>query len=525
MQPRQQRQWDRVRAYREADNFNAAATVLESILKDDTQDARAWSALASVELQRARLREAIEAARQASDRVMAHGQWSLLTHVAMQLVMLGDYRQMVDLILAAPPADPAIRRHAAGLAQYLGLADQHQAALKLIESAMCDAADDSALAYAHGNCLRYCGKMGAATVAYERCIALASGHAEAHWSLAYHQRSDPPGARLPRLRKLAGAVSADSPAAPYIHYALFKEYDDADDPRGAWRALRMGMLRKHKRVSYNTAAETMRYRTLMRLCDAGFLATPVSGDHTGHTPIFIVGLPRSGTTLLERVLGHHSAVQSVGEIGDLHMQLCWEARTVATELPDMQILDRHANIDFASLGAGYLERTAWRANNKPFIVDKFPANFIYAGFIRKALPQAKIICLRRDPMDVCFSNLKELFSARSNPHSYALGEMAAHHGNFRMLLAHWQQAMPDAIHCVDYEELVRNPESTVRGVASFCGLPYEPQMLDILGNTTPSATASASQVREPIHARNIGAWKRYATPLEPMRALLASAEN
>jgi hypothetical protein len=172
------------------------------------------------------------------------------------------------------------------------------------------------------------------------------------------------------------------------------------------------------------------------------------------------------------------------------------------------------------VGRGYLQRTGWRTNGRRFLIDKFPPNILYAGLIHKALPQARILCLVRDPLDTCLSNLRELFAGGHYAYSYDPLETAAEIVRFHRLVRHWQDVLPGIVLAVRYEELVREPERVARAVMAHCGLPWQPGCTDLPANATPSATASSTQVRQPLHARNIGAWRRYEAPLAAARTFL-----
>jgi hypothetical protein len=180
-------------------------------------------------------------------------------------------------------------------------------------------------------------------------------------------------------------------------------------------------------------------------------------------------------------------------------------------------------MDYRKAGALYLQRISSSVRGDGFFIDKNPQNFFNIGLILRALPQARILCLRRDPMDACFSNLKEMFEGGAYPYSYGLEGLAAHHGVFEDLLAHWQRVAPESVHVVRYEDLVVDGEEALRKVLAYCGLEAASGMLDITANQAPVSTASSSQVRQPIHAQGIGAWKRYSRQLEPLQRLLEKA--
>jgi hypothetical protein len=172
----------------------------------------------------------------------------------------------------------------------------------------------------------------------------------------------------------------------------------------------------------------------------------------------------------------------------------------------------------AELGRRYLEHARWRVGGQRWFTDKLPLNFLNLGFVAAALPGARIVHLVREPMDACFSNLKELF-AEAYPYSYRLDELGAHYARYRRLMSHWHGALPGRIHDVSYEALVTSPEAVARGVFEFCGLPWDACSLDLARGGTVS-TASTVQVREGIHARRVGGWQPYARGLEPLRLRL-----
>ena len=257
-------------------------------------------------------------------------------------------------------------------------------------------------------------------------------------------------------------------------------------------------------------------------CRADFCGEP-AGAAGRPTPIFIVGLPRTGTTLLERILGGHGQVALCGELNDFRLQYKWQTDHYCTGFLCAMGVPRIGAAHYDELGRRYLEHVAWRAPGAAWFTDKNPGNFMMCGLILRALPHARILHLRREPMDACFSNLKELFGGDAHPYSYSLEDLAGHHGNYARLMAHWHAIAPGRILDVNYEDLVSAPEATARAVMAFCGLDYAPEQVRIESNPAPVSTASSAQVRQPIHARNVGGWRRYAAPLAPLQALLGDA--
>lgn len=293
--------------------------------------------------------------------------------------------------------------------------------------------------------------------------------------------------------------------------ALHKELDDIGDYEGAWAALEQMCRAKRPTLSYSRE-ETR------RLFDAliDFPPGPVApATPSANTPIFIVGMHRSGTTLLEQLLDGHRDVHGVGELYDFTTQMRWGTDHHCPGVIDEKIVARARDADFAAIGQGYREGMAWRVGDARWFTDKLPSNFLNIGFICRALPDAKILHMVRDPMETCFSNLRELFST-ANAYSYDQGELADFHHQYRRLMAHWHAAFPGRILDVDYAALTRDTERVLREVSSFCGFPYEPEMLALQNRTRGVSTASAVQVRGKVEAREVPKWAPYEARLQTL---------
>ena len=411
----------------------------------------------------------------------------------------------------------------AEMARMLVSARRPAEALGLLRRARGLGLNTPATRYLEGVSLLQCGELDAAEAELEACVLARPMFARAHWALAKLRAQTPARNHVERLERLlrdgGGAQPAD---LPHLLFALFKELDDLGEPQRAWDALERGCRARRRLLEFDSAAEGLLFDRLRSVCSGRFLEGVASDPAPGPVPIFIVGMPRSGTTVLERVLGNHSAVADAGELGDFSRQMRWVANAPGPTRLDLALLDRAMSLDYGLIGRRYLEHTQWRAAGRPFFTDKLPANFMQIGFIRRALPQARILHLVRDPMDVCFSNLKELF-AGAYPHSYDLIELADHYGRYRRLLAHWHEHLPGCVLDVSYEQLATDPERTARRILAFCGLAWEDDCIAIERRTTPVATASSTQVREPIHSAAIGNWQRYARQLEPLRQRLQQA--
>jgi hypothetical protein len=251
---------------------------------------------------------------------------------------------------------------------------------------------------------------------------------------------------------------------------------------------------------------------------------PTPGFASGE-PIFVVGLPRSGTTLVERILSSHSQVLSAGELPNLGICLKRAAATPSNRVLDPETIERGVDCDLAAVGRHYVESTRPTTGSKPRFVDKMPLNFFYIGFLRLALPNAKIVCLRREPLDSCLSLYRQLFAVTFSYYNFAydLADIGRYYALFDRLMGHWEQVLPGHVLQVQYEGLVRDQEHETRRLLEFCGLPWEPACLDFQANAAPVATASSVQVRAPLYKTSIGRWRRYAAHLGPVIEQLRAA--
>jgi len=275
------------------------------------------------------------------------------------------------------------------------------------------------------------------------------------------------------------------------------------------------------RYSVKTDVDIMDQIT--RVFNQDFFSKDESG-HENEEPIFVIGLPRSGTTLLERILGSHSDVYAAGELGHFGIELTRLTRQqmAGSKAGRSQFISSSAQIDYRLLGESYISSTRPLTGKTLRFIDKLPFNYLYAGLIHRALPNAKIVSLRRHPMDSCYSMYKQLFRD-AYPFSYDQHDLAAYYIAYHQLMAHWQALMPGVIHTVNYEDLVADTEGEARRLLEFCGLNWEAQCLEFHKNTSASTTASATQVRQKVYASSVGKWRAYQTELMPLRHALEEA--
>lgn len=328
-------------------------------------------------------------------------------------------------------------------------------------------------------------------------------------------------ARIERLKKLSTGNQFPPQDLPYLNYALFKELDSVDQIDAAWEYLLKAAALTRKEVFYSSDLESAAYDELIA-ATKNLEIGDNSNSNEITTPIFIVGMPRSGTSLLESMLASDSSIAACGELKLMRSQIQFVLNQKMGTPFDREALKAIPELDFARLGQRYLEKAGWKAKGKPFLIDKNPGNFNYAGLILRAMPHAKIINLVRNPMDVCFSNLKEIFGPNYYTYSYTQEECANHYRNYRRLMTHWHQIAPGKILDVAYENLVSQPVLELERVQKFCGLEYRPYQQKQPKAEFMSNSASTVQIREPIHTRNLNGWQRYKQYLVALEELLKS---
>jgi tetratricopeptide (TPR) repeat protein len=418
----------------------------------------------------------------------------------------------------------------ADFAALLSMLGEQDLAFALVERAARQGVDPAML-YNRSQLHLYAGRLDAAEADLRHALRLAPGMAKARWALSKlpGPRADP--AAVAPLATLADAVAPSTPEAPYLLYALFNHLDALDRVDEAWSALSRACAAKRRQLDYAPARSAELFAALGAIAPpparpAAALPTsalPASASAPADgapTPVFIVGMHRSGTTLLERMLGNHPEVREGGELYDFPAALRLALGRHFAGPTDAEVARRAGELDFPAIGREYLQRVGWRADGRRFLVDKLPSNFLNAAFILRALPGARVLHMRRGAMDTCFSNLKELFS-NACPYSYDQVELADWYAGYRGLMAGWAAQAPGAVLDVDYEALARDPRGEGERVLAFCGLPWDAACLDVGGSARSVNTASSAQVREPIHTRGIGAWRRYEAWLQPLAARLA----
>lgn len=397
-------------------------------------------------------------------------------------------------------------------AQYSYL-NQQAHALRMLDEAERGDPDYPATLLSRGQVLLYMGRLEEATKDIWHALKRAPELAQGWWLLSQMGRHTTSSNHVQQIRIQLGRPGRRMDEVAMLQSALSKELDELGDAAGAWSALEQACKAKRTLLKYDPIDNRQLIEEMVALPTGNALQGGVFGGIK--TPIFIVGMHRSGTTLLEQLLDGNPDVHGVGELYDFTSAMRYATDHHCKGVIDRTIVERSKDVDFAEVGKRYLDGMAWRLGSERFFTDKLPSNFLNIGFICQALPQAKILHMVRDPVETCFSNLRELFSD-ANPYSYDQLELADYFIQYRRLMAHWHAAYPGRILDVDYAELTRDPEAVMRKVAAFCGIDYVDAMRDPRSSTRAVSTASAVQVRDRVVRREIPKWAPYAQHLRPL---------
>jgi tetratricopeptide (TPR) repeat protein len=373
-------------------------------------------------------------------------------------------------------------------------------------------------------CAVYLGLIDEAREIYQRLLRKYPAHQRNHYHLS-RLASATDTAHIEQMQAILRRLNQPPDKNIFMYYAIGKEFEDLErwDEAFAW------YRRAGEAVSgvahYELAEDLALIDRIIEVCDAGWLAAeprslPVARG--GQTPIFVVGLPRTGSTLTERILSSHSLVESLGETQFMQMVIRRESGVQSLEATTPAMIEGAARQDIRRIGQGYLDAVAYRLGERPMFIDKLPYNFLFLGFIAKAWPDARMIYLRRNPMDACFAMYKQVFTW-AYKFSYSLENLGRYYVAHQRLLDHWRELLGDRLVEVEYEALVSDQEGQTRQMLARLGLDFEDACLHFDRNEAASTTASSVQVREKIHGRSVRRWTHFRAQLQPLREILEGA--
>jgi tetratricopeptide (TPR) repeat protein len=401
-------------------------------------------------------------------------------------------------------------------------ANDQEHALAAYERAVALAPDNAQLLFNRATVRRFLGALAEAEADYDRVIALRPDDFEAYRNRSDLRSQTPERNHTAELEALLARGVPRWQAEVQLRYALAKEYEDLADYARSFAHLEQGARLRRAHLRYDVDVDIATVDWIME----AFPATVVPGATVAvaETPIFIVGLPRSGSTLVDRILSSHSAVSSAGELNCFAHAVVEGVRRQSGQAhcERRELIIRSAHLDFAALGRSYLERARAAGARGPRFTDKMPLNHLYCGLIRRALPDSKIVHVSRAPMAACYAIYKSLFD-QGYPYSYDLGELARYYVAYCRLMQHWHATLPGQIYPLTYEALVADHIGETRKLLEFCGLEWEDSCIEFHRNPAPTTTASAAQVRSPLYDTSVTQWRHYRGQLDGLRRELSAA--
>jgi tetratricopeptide (TPR) repeat protein len=432
-----------------------------------------------------------------------------------------DAARELATLLARDPANRDYRTLAALASVGLG---RHERAIELYRELLAGAAQPAELHLSIAHSLKTLGRQREAIDAYRDAAAARPAFGDAYWSLANLKTYRFEEREIEAMRAAEAAASTSEVDRYHLCFALGKALEDRAQYQQSFRYYERGNALKRASGRYRPEAHELNTRAQIEVCTPELFAAHRAAGARARDPIFIVGLPRSGSTLIEQILASHSAVEGTQELADVPRLVARlkgrDPERAAPRYP--ALLAAMSAAELVALGERYLADTRIYRSGKPRFTDKMPNNFRHLGLIHLMLPNAKIIDARREPMACCFGNFKQLF-ARGQEFAYGLDDIARYYRTYLELMRHWNEVLPGRILRVQHEELVEDLDGQVHRLLEFCELDYEPACLDFHRSERSVRTASSEQVRQPIYREGLDQWRHFEPWLEPLRAALGDA--
>jgi tetratricopeptide (TPR) repeat protein len=427
--------------------------------------------------------------------------------------------EQADRLLATEPRNPSYRNLKAAV---LGRLGESQQAIALYDELLREYPKQAMGWMSYGHALKTAGRADDAIAAYRCAIELSPGLGEAYWSLANLKTFRFDAAMMTAMRAQLARGELDDESRFHFDFALGKALEDERDYEASFRHYEQGNALRRRLVSYDPDATTEHVKRAKRLFTREFFEARAGWGAPQADPIFVVGLPRSGSTLIEQILASHPLVEGTMELQDI-IDFARELAGKRKREDVSQYPDVLASFDadrLRALGERYLQQTRiQRKTDAPFFVDKMPNNFAHTGLIHLILPNARIIDARRHPLGCCFSGYKQHF-ARGQHFTYGLADIGRYYHDYVELMAHFDTVLPGRVHRVFYERMVEDTEAEVRRLLAYCGLPFDERCLRFYENDRAVRTASSEQVRRPIYRDGVDHWQNYDPWLGPLKSAL-----
>ena len=489
--------------------LDVAERILKPYLKDDPFDVRAIRMLAELAARIGRLKDAETLLRRAIE--IAPAFTPAQTNLAMVLGRLGrpaEALEVLDSVFKDQPEGPGdINLRAATLAR---LGDIEEA-LELYEQGLKDRPNQPRLLLTYGHLLKTLGRLDESIAAYRKAIELRPTMGDGWWSLANLKTVHFDEADIATMERVLKDADLQDGDRFHVEFALGKAFHDLGRSDEAFGHYAAGNALRRNYHPFNSDHLSHLVTRSVELFTEELLNRP--GGYAAPDPIFIVGMPRAGSTLIEQILSSHSLVEGTSELPEMPA-LARGPRKYPSEAGGLSADEREA------AGREYLTRTAvHRRTDRPYFIDKLPNNWMFVPFIHMVLPNAKIIDARRHPLGCCMSNFRQHF-ARGQDYTYDLTDLGRYYSDYVRLLAHMDAVLPGRVHRVIYERMIDDTESEVRALLDYCGLEFEAACLEFYKTERAVRTPSAQQVRQPIYKNSADEWRMYEVHLKPLKDAL-----
>ena len=426
--------------------------------------------------------------------------------------------KQLDILLKAEPMNPSYLILKATVLVRMGA---HAEALGMHEHILKHYPNQAGPHMNYGHTLKSVGRVDEAIQAYRKSIELSPAIGESYWSLANLKTFRFTDDDIAQMRGQIVEEGGDPEEQAHLAFALGKAYEDRKDYDQSFHFYERGNAIRGKQHHHSAKKNVFDTVRQIKTLDKAFFEARKGYGCPAPDPIFVVGLPRAGSTLLEQILASHSQVEGTAELSDviaISRKLGEKSRkNPAGKYPE--ILSDLSAGQFSALGEGYIESTRIQRSDLPFFIDKMPNNFQHIGLIHLILPNAKIIDARRHPMAGCFSGFKQLF-ARGQTYTYSLTDIGRYYRDYVTLMDHWDEVLPGRVLRVQYEDMVADTENQVRRLLNYCGLEFEEQCLRFYETKRAIRTPSSEQVRQPVYTEGLDQWRNYEKHLDPLKKAL-----
>jgi tetratricopeptide (TPR) repeat protein len=502
-------------------NYPRAKQMCQKVLKAEPRHADALFLLGIAEAANMNVRQGLEYVDKAI--AIAPDNAEYMAQKAKFLVLLNQPVEANNVANAALALQP----ENAGVLDTLGVVlsrlEDHESAAEAFRRVIKLKPDNPQYHFNLASSEQFLGHVDAARSAYEKVITLKPDYYRAYWALSELEKNKAGDSRLDVLLKGMEKTSLKAEDYLYLGHAISREYEQQGDYDKSYEFLEKGKRKRKIEANYSYKVDERIFEAMQQA-----FKTPRAENQdaqAGKNAIFIIGMPRSGTTLVERILDSHSEVKSLGELQNFAVAVKRVSKNTSRKVLDEEVIRAAVAGDVNEIKNLYLSSIGNRIEPGLRFIDKMPLNFLYVGFILSALPAARIICLKRNPMDVVISNYRQLFAITFSYYNYHydLTDTAMYYTLFDKLMRHWTGLYSYRIHELSYETLTAEPEPTIRSLLDYLDLDWDPACLDFHKNPSAVSTASAIQVREPLYRSSVGRWVHYAKYLEDLKVIFERA--